>query len=63
MTFSTLLTSSTTCHCLWQEMSFVSTEAGPQPTYYTSVPNKTLNSKLEGNNVTDVCVKINISVT
>lgn len=59
MTFSTLLTSPATCHCLWREMSFVST-AG---LYCTSSPNVTLNSVLEGDNVAADCIKIKISVT
>lgn len=44
-------------------MSFVSAEGSPGPTYCTSAPNITLNSELEGDNVTDVYAKTNISVT
>lgn len=54
MTFSSLLTSRTPCHCFWQELSFVSTEGSLNPTYCT--PDISLNSKLHLDHCADFCI-------
>lgn len=54
MTFSSLLTSRTPCHCFWQELSFVSTEGSLNPTYCT--PDISRNSKLHLDNCADFCI-------